>query len=73
MGNPSDGFNGKTISMSIANFWADVTIKESDTLVSHTSCPVYTREMVLGSRWPCKSNIAFDLYSVVDCLNYTAC
>jgi len=34
MGNPSDGFNGKTISLSIANFWADVTIEESAKLVS---------------------------------------
>ena len=29
MGNPSDGFNGKTISLSIKNFWAEVTIFES--------------------------------------------
>ena len=34
MGNPSDGFFGKTISLSIANFWADVTIMESAKLVS---------------------------------------
>uniref|UniRef100_A0A673BXU6 Glucuronokinase with putative uridyl pyrophosphorylase n=1 Tax=Sphaeramia orbicularis TaxID=375764 RepID=A0A673BXU6_9TELE len=33
MGNPSDGFNGKTIAMSISNFWAEVTLKESQTLV----------------------------------------
>ncbi|XP_048588400.1 glucuronokinase 1 isoform X2 [Nematostella vectensis] len=33
MGNPSDGYNGKTISMSIANFWAEVTIQESEQLV----------------------------------------
>eukprot|EP00117_Sycon_ciliatum_P030521 scpid52093/ scgid24033/ Glucuronokinase 1 len=33
VGNPSDGFHGKTISMSIANFWADVTIKASDKLI----------------------------------------
>jgi glucuronokinase len=32
MGNPSDGFNGKTISMSIKNFWAEVTISLSDNL-----------------------------------------
>ena len=32
MGNPSDGFFGKTISLSISNFWAEVTIKESSTL-----------------------------------------
>ncbi|XP_076061938.1 uncharacterized protein LOC143037500 isoform X2 [Oratosquilla oratoria] len=32
MGNPSDGFYGKTISLTIANFWAEVTIVESPTL-----------------------------------------
>ena len=26
MGNPSDGFYGKTIALSIENFWAEVTI-----------------------------------------------
>ena len=36
MGNPSDGFNGKTIAMSISNFWAEVTLVESQTLVTHT-------------------------------------
>ena len=34
IGNPSDGFYGKTISLSISNFWADVTIMESPKLVS---------------------------------------
>ncbi|XP_075460392.1 uncharacterized protein LOC142497036 isoform X2 [Ascaphus truei] len=33
IGNPSDGYCGKTISMTIANFWADVTIAESKNLV----------------------------------------
>ena len=33
MGNPSDGFYGKTIALSISNFWADVTIYESAKLV----------------------------------------
>ncbi len=33
MGNPSDGYFGKTISLSISNFWADVTIVESAKLV----------------------------------------
>lgn len=33
MGNPSDGFYGKTISLSISNFWADVTIIESKKLI----------------------------------------
>ncbi|XP_043195187.1 glucuronokinase 1-like [Amphibalanus amphitrite] len=32
MGNPSDGFHGKTIALSIENFWAEVTISESATL-----------------------------------------
>ena len=35
MGNPSDGFHGKTIALSIANFWAEVTIIESAKLVRH--------------------------------------
>jgi len=34
MGNPSDGFYGKTISLSIENFWADVSIQESEKLVT---------------------------------------
>ena len=44
MGNPSDGFYGKTIALSISNFWADVTIYESAKLVcisltkSHFKC-----------------------------------
>ncbi|TRY89241.1 hypothetical protein DNTS_025405 [Danionella cerebrum] len=33
IGNPSDGFNGKTIAMTISNFWAEVTLVESQTLV----------------------------------------
>lgn len=33
LGNPSDGFNGKTISLSIKNFWAEVSIEESDKIV----------------------------------------
>lgn len=36
MGNPSDGFNGKTVAMSISNFWAEVTLVESQTLVTCT-------------------------------------
>ena len=32
MGNPSDGFHGKTISLSISNFWAEATIFESERL-----------------------------------------
>ena len=37
VGNPSDGFYGKTIAMSISNFWADVTIAESEKLVSFST------------------------------------
>lgn len=32
IGNPSDGYFGKTISVTISNFWADVTIMESSRL-----------------------------------------
>jgi len=32
VGNPSDGFFGKTISVSVENFWAEVAIHESDTV-----------------------------------------
>lgn len=32
MGNPSDGFGGKTIALSIANYWAEATIQESEKL-----------------------------------------
>jgi len=32
LGNPSDGFFGKTISLSIQNFWAQVAVKESEKL-----------------------------------------
>ena len=32
MGNPSDGFFGKTIAMTISNFWAEATIMHSDRL-----------------------------------------
>ena len=35
IGNPSDGFYGKTISFTVSNFWAEVTITESPRLVSH--------------------------------------
>ena len=38
IGNPSDGFYGKTISLTIANFWAEVTVTESPRLVSSRHC-----------------------------------
>jgi len=34
MGNPSDGFNGKTLSILVANFAATVTLTPSDALVT---------------------------------------
>jgi glucuronokinase len=30
MGNPSDGFHGKTIALTIQNYWAQVTLRKSD-------------------------------------------
>jgi hypothetical protein len=33
MGNPSDGFHGKTISFTISNFFAEVVLWESDKLL----------------------------------------
>jgi glucuronokinase len=32
LGNPSDGYNGKTISFSVRNFWAEVVLYEWDTV-----------------------------------------
>lgn len=32
MGNPSDGFGGKTIALLCSNFWAEVTVRESTRL-----------------------------------------
>lgn len=47
MGNPSDGFNGKTIAMSISNFWAEVTLVESQTLVNtHTQVHTHTHRCI---------------------------
>lgn len=49
MGNPSDGFHGKTIALSIKNFWADATITESDKLVL---CPHPLNDPTeFGSLW----------------------
>ena len=47
MGNPSDGFHGKTIALSIANFWAEVTIIESAKLV-HRVCSVCLLPILLS-------------------------
>ena len=35
MGNPSDGFYGKTIGLTVSNFWAEVTLQESDRIILH--------------------------------------
>src|SRR5512141_2499958 len=32
LGNPSDGYNGKTISISVRNFWAEVVLYEWDSV-----------------------------------------
>jgi glucuronokinase len=32
LGNPSDGYNGKTIALSVRNFWSEVVLYEWDTL-----------------------------------------
>src|SRR5512138_3963931 len=32
IGNPSDGYHGKTISISVRNFWAEVVLYEWDTV-----------------------------------------
>ncbi|MCB0184719.1 MAG: hypothetical protein KDE31_10655, partial [Caldilineaceae bacterium] len=32
LGNPSDGYNGKTISFIVRNFWAEVVLYEWDTV-----------------------------------------
>ena len=42
MGNPSDGFFGKTISLTISNFWAEATLTESVKLVSYFIATVHS-------------------------------
>ena len=32
LGNPSDGYNGKTISVSVRNYWSEVVLYEWDTV-----------------------------------------
>ncbi|XP_068173097.1 glucuronokinase with putative uridyl pyrophosphorylase isoform X2 [Antennarius striatus] len=44
IGNPSDGFNGKTIAMTISNFWAEVTLTESQTLVGHVNTSTHNHK-----------------------------
>ena len=46
MGNPSDGFNGKTIALSIKNFWADVSITPSSKLVRQVNAYVIRSVML---------------------------
>ena len=51
MGNPSDGFNGKTVGTTIGNYWADAWIWPSDSvhLVPH---PLYDAQVCACSRQP---------------------
>jgi hypothetical protein len=51
IGNPSDGYHGKTISISVRNFWAEVVLYEWD---RWTSCWLETigRASVRSPIWP---------------------
>ena len=40
MGNPSDGFFGKTLGVTVSNFWAEVTLTASERIVLHPH-PLY--------------------------------
>ncbi|KAK9788006.1 hypothetical protein WJX73_000302 [Symbiochloris irregularis] len=40
LGNPSDGYHGKTISVAVANFWAEVTLRPSER-IGFTPHPVH--------------------------------
>ena len=40
MGNPSDGFHGKTLGVTVSNFWAEVTLTASERIVLHPH-PLY--------------------------------
>lgn len=58
MGNPSDGFNGKTIAMTISNFWAEVVLVESQTLVTpHTFVNISDASLLLCCNVICVSLI----------------
>ena len=53
-GNPSDGYGGKTIALTIANFWAEATIAPSERLclVPHPLFdPRACRVLILLRRW----------------------
>ena len=67
MGNPSDGFYGKTIALSIANFWAEVTIVESPKLVRH--CCVVCFLPILS--WPPAFIIVYCTVVYYSLLGYT--
>lgn len=56
MGNPSDGFFGKTISLSISNFWAEVTIVESSRVVRFL---LYVRAYLYVTYHTCVCKILF--------------
>ena len=65
IGNPSDGFHGKTVSLTVANFWADVTLTQSERLElkPHPLCVsthwchalVYARSLECTTLWPALS------------------
>lgn len=50
IGNPSDGFNGKTISVAVRNFFATIRLKPSTHLViaPNTVCAELSMEIVLN-------------------------
>jgi len=50
LGNPSDGYNGKTISVSVRNFWSEVVLYEWDSL-----------EIVLAEQDRARFNSVYDL------------
>ena len=73
MGNPSDGFNGKTISLSIKNFWAEVTIFESArlSLIPHlfndlTVFDSATLFLYSGGGWKLLPCFLFLVYVMID-------
>ena len=40
MGNPSDGMYGKTLGITVSNFWAEVHLSASDRIILHPH-PLY--------------------------------
>lgn len=55
IGNPSDGYHGKTISISVRNFWAEVVLYEWDSVdivLAEDDRARFSRSMI----WPVTSN-----------------